>query len=137
MEDENVFEVEKIICHREIAKSKMYYVKWVGFPDSENSWVLEENMGCDELVAQYAEDLKKKMENKPKNENLNRNILESISDDLLVLQILDGFRKEDYVYYKVKLDDGSIEYVKSEYLRKFYPNLLYQFLKPRLNTIYS
>jgi hypothetical protein len=51
---ENVFEVEAILgmtVRREVTR---FLVKWLGYPDSENSWELETDLtGCKKLIAAW------------------------------------------------------------------------------------
>lgn len=41
---DNVFLVEKVIKTRKVRGKKQFLVKWLGFPESKNSWVDEEDM---------------------------------------------------------------------------------------------
>ena len=49
VDDENSFEVEKIVRKR----GKKYLVKWVGWPEEQNSWVDAKNLNCPELLSQF------------------------------------------------------------------------------------
>ncbi|KAK8861085.1 hypothetical protein M9Y10_012780 [Tritrichomonas musculus] len=63
-EEEAGYEVEEILKHRETASGLSYFLKWKGFPSSENSWESESNLNCKELLDSYwekvREDEKKK-----------------------------------------------------------------------------
>jgi hypothetical protein len=53
-EEDNVFEVERIITHRGNNHQKEFLVKWLGYDDSENTWEPETNLtNCRQLLAQY------------------------------------------------------------------------------------
>jgi transposase InsO family protein len=53
-EEDNVFEVEEIIAHRTRNNGKEYLVKWLGYPDSDNTWEPDTNLtNCRHLLAQY------------------------------------------------------------------------------------
>lgn len=39
-----------------------YFIKWEGYPDSENTWEPVENLDCDELLEQFEKNLQKKKE---------------------------------------------------------------------------
>ena len=48
------WEVEKIIKHRGIGRSTRYLVKWLGYPESENTWEPATHLtNCQQLLYQY------------------------------------------------------------------------------------
>jgi hypothetical protein len=56
LEEENEFEVERILDHREreAIKSREYLVKWLGYNDSENTWEPSDNLAnCQERIQEY------------------------------------------------------------------------------------
>lgn len=59
-EEEEEFVVEKIIDSRIKGGKKEYFLKWKGFPDSENTWEPHDNLDCPELISAYEEKAKKK-----------------------------------------------------------------------------
>lgn len=61
-EDEEEFVVEKIIDSRVKGGKKEYFLKWKGFPDSENTWEPSDNLDCPELISAYEDKAKKKKE---------------------------------------------------------------------------
>jgi hypothetical protein len=53
-EEDNIFEVEKIMAHRENNYKKEYLVKWLGYPDADNTWEPETNLtNCRAMLARY------------------------------------------------------------------------------------
>lgn len=53
----NYYAVEKIIKHIVIQGIRFFYVKWEGYPQSENSWVNEEGMdGAIDMMQKYLRD---------------------------------------------------------------------------------
>lgn len=52
-EDEE-FEVDRIIeVHHKRDGSREFLVSWKGYPPSQNSWVVEEDMTCSDLIAKF------------------------------------------------------------------------------------
>lgn len=91
---------------------KHFLVKWKGFPHSENSWEVEENLNCPDLVKEYykrdakqrkrrKEEIDKKYEGKPKTEETEyHRILETFGD-----QIIETLK----MHHKIDVIDGSNE----------------------------
>ena len=53
-EEEDEFEVEKILAHRTTRKGTEYLVKWLGYDHSENTWEQETNLtNCPRKLDQY------------------------------------------------------------------------------------
>ena len=63
IEDEERFEVERILKHRTHQKKLQFWVKWKGYPEEKATWVDEEIMmdGAEKMVNQY-----KNVQMKPK-----------------------------------------------------------------------
>lgn len=52
-ESPDTFEVEAIKGIREVNSKKEYYIKWKGYPNSDNTWEPEENLNCADAIADY------------------------------------------------------------------------------------
>jgi hypothetical protein len=53
IEEAGLYEVEAILKHRRRHGSLHYYLKWKGYPESENTWEAESNLTCPDLLAAY------------------------------------------------------------------------------------
>ena len=63
VDDEKEYTVERIIKETWDKQGKRwYFVKWLGWPEADNSWVREADMGCDELMAAFREEQSKRMD---------------------------------------------------------------------------
>ncbi|PJF16594.1 hypothetical protein PSACC_03623 [Paramicrosporidium saccamoebae] len=51
----NEYEVERIVDKRTRRRKIEYQVKWVGYPESENTWQTVDSMNCPKLIAEYEE----------------------------------------------------------------------------------
>ena len=61
--DEPSFEVEKILKHRGTGTAREYFVKWVGYPNGQNSWVKANNFNESDIIRQYHQNTKSKKKN--------------------------------------------------------------------------
>ena len=58
-EEENEFEVEKLLAFRPTESTRgtgrgEFLVKWLGYPEADNTWEPEENLGnCKKLLEEY------------------------------------------------------------------------------------
>ena len=130
------FEVEKILFHRDIAKTRQYFVSWVGYPDSENMWINQEDMDCTALLENYLKNLQnKKFESK----NLHSQVTTTTSDEIdksgkKILTIVDGFKELKGTFYNVLLSDNTKVTLDADEARKACPKLLIKFLQERIKT---
>lgn len=53
MPQKNEYRVEKILKKRVKNNVVEYFLKWYGWPDSENSWEPESNLACSDLLQEF------------------------------------------------------------------------------------
>jgi hypothetical protein len=56
-DDEN-FEVEKILSHRKLKKRMKFLVKWKNYDEACNEWVWQENFNETSIIDKYLETVK-------------------------------------------------------------------------------
>ena len=64
---EPIFYIENIIKERTKAKSREFLVKWIDYPESENSWVKQKDILDPQLIINYDADKKLQSINRAKN----------------------------------------------------------------------
>lgn len=57
-EPEEDYVVEKILDRRVIKGKTQYFLKWKGYPDSDNTWEPIEHLECPELISAFEEQYK-------------------------------------------------------------------------------
>lgn len=59
-DDQNVYEVDKIIGEKTIKRKKYYLVRWKGFDKEHDSWEPSRNLKCKEVLQAYEQSKRKK-----------------------------------------------------------------------------
>lgn len=111
--NENEFTVEKILGKRITPDGQLeYYLKWLGYPDSENTWEPVENLDCTELIEEFErkdklakEEAEKERKKKKKNEHLERKKAKSSSGGENVNGVRKDSNEEPEVPYSVSESD--------------------------------
>jgi hypothetical protein len=53
IEGSDEYEIKRIIDHRDTRQGRQYKVHWLGYPNSDDSWVHEGELEAEELLAEY------------------------------------------------------------------------------------
>ena len=51
--EDNEYEIERILDHCDVWNRREYLVHWLGYPDSDDSWVKDSDMNVPELLQDY------------------------------------------------------------------------------------
>lgn len=57
LNENNSYEVEKILDHRKYKKRTKYLVKWKDYDESENSWIWESGFNDNNIIKEYHKNL--------------------------------------------------------------------------------
>lgn len=60
LQEEEEYEVEKVVDKKSIGGKVHYLLKWKNYPDSENTWEAEEGLQCPELIEEFEKILREK-----------------------------------------------------------------------------
>lgn len=117
-EEEELFEVEKIVDTKVLGKKRYYFLKWKGYDHSQNTWELAENLNCDELIAEFNKKLEviETMESKPGN------------GAQIPIKIISDSQKNGVKLYKVEYPNKDMIEITSKKLIKSNPFLLIDYL---------
>lgn len=51
--EENIYEVQDILTHKENKSGRFFYVRWKGFGPEEDGWVKESDLSCPAILKSY------------------------------------------------------------------------------------
>ena len=118
-DDSDVYEVEEILRHKVVGKKKMYFIKWKGYPHSENTWEEEKNLSCPQKLIEY----QKKLEQLEKASHQKSKAIKVPHEVLLAK------RDNKNVIYTVKYADGSVGEIDSSMMKKLNPLAAVEYLE--------
>lgn len=131
---ETGFVVEKIVDKRITPEGKVeYFIKWRGYPNSDNTWEPEENCDCPSIIQKFEESRaksKKRGEKKPKVEEIQK--LRSYERGLPIEQIVGATDANGEVSYLVKWQFcDEFDLVPGEELKQKNPEFIIDFYEKR------
>lgn len=56
--DDQSYEVDAIIAHKNCKSGRLYLVRWKGYADDEDSWEKESNLDCPKILNKYKRSIK-------------------------------------------------------------------------------
>ena len=144
---EEVYVVEKILQKRIAGEGKLeYYLKWIGYDDSYNTWEPVENLNCPKLISQFENDLKAKTElefTKPKRRKSDQDYsksshiknfdLANIPKEVETGQIIGATASSDGLMFLMKWTNIDYPYlVPAKEANVKYPQLVISFYEEHL-----
>jgi hypothetical protein len=119
--DSEIYEVEKILDHREDSLGRRRFrIQWKGYPPGEDTWEDEDDLNCPYLLEEYLKLVKQtKKAVAPKGKPVERPIA--------VTAITRGL--DDSIRYKVEYSDGKTAVLSSPELVKVNPDLIIGYLQ--------
>ncbi|KAI3380227.1 hypothetical protein SNEBB_007550 [Seison nebaliae] len=133
-ENEDEYVVEKV-CGKRIRGNKVeYYLKWVGYSHSDNTWEPEENLECPQLIAEFEREQKEKKvassTSALKQEDLTN---EEMFDRCVPERVLGATQKDGQLILMIKWKDSEqLYFVNMKIARQRCPQLVIDFLMERL-----
>ena len=121
--ESDIYEVEKIIRHKDRSGIRYYEIKWKGYPESENTWEKESNLNCHTLLKEYLDKISKRQEYIKKE-------AKSIEKPIKILSI---YKQDKELVYKVLYENDSIGELHSSRLKKLNPMIAIEFLEKIAN----
>ncbi|XP_005190971.1 chromobox protein homolog 3 [Musca domestica] len=131
---ETGFVVEKIMDKRITPEGKVeYFIKWRGYPNSDNTWEPEENCDCPSIIQKFEESRaksKKRGEKKPKMEEIQK--LRGYDRGLPIEQIVGATDANGQISYLVKWQFcDEFDLVYGEELKQKNPEFIIDFYEKR------
>lgn len=130
-EEEEVFEVEKILKMRKRNGKTQYLLKWKSFSDDEATWENEDNLlSCPEILQDFLlnRELKLEEEKKRKEMLFSPEEIRKHKPRLVI-----GMQeKGDEIYYRVAFHDNTYFSVKADHLRAVAPILICDFFENKI-----
>lgn len=131
---ETGFVVEKIVDKRITPEGKVeYFIKWRGYPNTDNTWEPEENCNCPAMIQKFEESRaksKKRGEKKPKVEGIQK--IRGYERGLPIEQIVGATDATGDVLYLVKWQFcEEFDLVPGEELKQKNPEFIIDFYEKR------
>lgn len=53
VKEEKEYEVESLLDHKYSGSKRMFLVKWKGYDESHNTWIIKKNLNCSKILQNY------------------------------------------------------------------------------------
>lgn len=80
--DAEVYDVERIMQDRMYKGKKQYLIKWLGYPEEENTWEFEHNIFCQDLKDAYEEKKKATVDAREAKKKIAKNSKKSVKQNV-------------------------------------------------------
>jgi hypothetical protein len=127
-EDEALYEVERVLAHRERGDTYQYLIKWKNFPPSANTWEPQGNLSCLELINAYWDSRQERPAAFVRSAALARPD-GSRTGGPAIVTVLGASRTTKGFVYKVQMQDGKTFTASSEFMRAKFPRMIINFFE--------
>ncbi|XP_026807305.1 chromobox protein homolog 3-like [Rhopalosiphum maidis] len=134
-EENQVYVVEKVLDKCVRHGKVVYFLKWKGFSDSENSWEPIENLNCDDLINIFERERKSKTSNsidlESSDESDNNNTEEQkVAEKVVAVDKLHGQIVYNIKFKGIKepvvVKNNTAEQLYSKLIIKYYESYLFE-----------
>lgn len=114
-----------------------YFLKWMGYPETDNTWEKEEYLMCPAMIKEYEEEVAKKLTIAETANGENEEHVIDLTDcndvtEKKAVRILGAKNTNKLIVFLMKWDDGSASIVSAEECRIKWPQEVIKFYENRI-----